>query len=110
MHVSMKTLSCELVSDFTSEKIKCAVKQVEVSQYEISYLATGHGRHQLHIKAVGEHIRGSPFAVSVKLPIQKLGCPFNTITTVKQPWGVATSRSSDIIVADYRGHCARLGL
>ena len=70
MHVSVKTLSCELVSDFTSEKIKCAVKQVEVSQYEISYLATGHGRHQLHIKAVGEHIRGSPFAVSVKLPIQ----------------------------------------
>ena len=101
----VKTLSCELESDCTNEKIKCIVKQMEVSQYEISYQATSRGRHQLHIKVVGEHIRGSPFTVSVKLPIQKLGTPVNTITAVKRPWGVATSRRGDVIVADYRGHC-----
>ena len=101
----VRTLSCELVSDFTGEKIKCTLRQLEVSQYEISYQATDRGRYQLHIKVVGEHIRGSPFAVSVKLPIQKLGNPINTITAVKRPWGVITSRAGDVIVADYRGYC-----
>ena len=102
----VKTLVCELVSEITGEKIKCIVKQTEVvSQYKISYQPTARGRHQLHIKVVGEHIQGSPFTVYVKLPVQKLGTPVNTITAVKRPWGVATSRRGDVIVADYRGHC-----
>ena len=101
----LRTLSCELVADSASEKIQCAVKRVGVSQYEISYRPRSRGRHQLHIKIVGEHIRGSPFTVTVKLPVQKLGAPINTITALKRPWGVATSRRGDVIVADYRGHC-----
>ena len=101
----VKTLACELVSDFTGEKIKCTMKRMEVSRYEISYQPTNRGRHQLHIKVVGEHIRGSPFTVSVKLPVQNLGTPINTIAAVKRPWGVATSCRGDVVVADYRGHC-----
>ena len=41
----------------------------------ISYQPTVKGRHQLHIRADGQHIRASPFRVTVKLPVEKLGTP-----------------------------------
>lgn len=104
----LKTLFCELVSEMTGTKTKCVAKRLEVDQYEISYQPTSRGRHQLHIKVVGEHIRGSPFTVSVKLPVQKLGTPVSTITNMKRPWDVATSCRGDVIVADYRGHCVSI--
>ena len=101
------TLTCELVSESTGEKIDCSVKKTEASgQYEISYQATSRGsRHQLHIKVEGEHIKGSPFPVTVKLPVQKLGTPIKTISGVKGPWGVAVNQRGEIIVAECSGNC-----
>ena len=37
------------------------------------------GQHQFHVKVEGQHIRGSPFSVAVKLPVEKLGHPILTI-------------------------------
>jgi tripartite motif-containing protein 2/3/tripartite motif-containing protein 71 len=103
----VETLTCELMSESTGEKIDCSVKKTEASgQYEIGYQATSRGRHQLHIKVEGEHIKGSPFPVTVKLPVQKLGTPIKTISGVKGPWGVAINQRGEIIVAENRpGHC-----
>ena len=102
----METLTCELVSESTGEKINCPVKKTESSdQYEISYQATNRGRYQLHVKVEGEHIKGSPFPVTVKLPVQKLGTPIKTISGVKGPWGVAVNKRGEIIVAEESGHC-----
>jgi tripartite motif-containing protein 2/3/tripartite motif-containing protein 71 len=103
----VETLTCELVSESTGEKIDCSVKKTEASgQYEISYQATSHGGHQLHIKVEGEHIKGSPFPVTVKLPAQKLGTPIKTISGVKGPWGVAVNRRGEIIVSEGgSAHC-----
>jgi tripartite motif-containing protein 2/3/tripartite motif-containing protein 71 len=53
----------------------------------------------------GEHIKGSPFPVLVKLPVEKLGTPIKTISGVKWPWGVALCSNGNIIVAEYNGHC-----
>ena len=53
----------------------------------------------------GEHIKGSPFTVTVKLPVQKLSTPIQIITEMKRPWGVAVNQRGDIIVANYSGHC-----
>ena len=54
----VETLTCELVSESTGEKIDCSVKETEATgRYEISYQATSRGRHQLHIKVKGEHIK-----------------------------------------------------
>ena len=65
--VVQETLTCELVSESTGEKIDCSMKKTEGSgEYEISYQATSRGRHQLHIKVEGEHIKGSPFSILVK--------------------------------------------
>ena len=101
----VETLTCELVSDITSEKIDCSVMKTEASQYEISYQATSRGRHQLHIKVEGEHIKGSPFPVTVKLPVHKLGTPIKTIRGVKRPRGVAVNQRGEVIVAENSGYC-----
>ena len=101
----VEILTCELVSEITGEKIDCSVKKTEASQYEISYQATSRGRHQLHIKVEGEHIKRSPFPVTV---IKKLGTPFKTISGVKQPWGVAVNQRREVIVAESGGHCVTI--
>ena len=63
----VETLICELVSESADEKIDCSVKKTEAcGQYKMSYQATSQGRHQLHIKVEGEHIKGSPFPVTVQ--------------------------------------------
>ena len=80
----VETLTCELVSQYDS-------------QYDISYQPTSRGRHQLYIKVEGEHIKGSPFTVTVKLPVQKLGTPIKTITEVNKPWCVAINHSNAMI-------------
>ena len=95
----VETPTYELVSEMTGEKIDCFVKKTDASQYEISYQPTSRGRHQLYIKVEGEHIKGSPFTVAVKLPVQKLGTPIKTITGVENPWGAAVN-----IVAEDTGH------
>jgi tripartite motif-containing protein 2/3/tripartite motif-containing protein 71 len=93
----VRSLTCELVSESTGEKIDCSVKKIEASgQYEISYQATSRGRHQLHIKVEGKHIKGSPFPVTV---IKK------TITGMNRPWGVAINSKGNIIVAEYGEKC-----
>ena len=106
----VETLTCELVSEKTSEKIDCSVKKTEVNagKYEISYQPTDRGMHQLQIKVEGEHIKGSPFPVTVKLPVEKLGTPIKTISGVKYPWGVTVNQRGEIIVAESSGHCVSI--
>ena len=106
---SVEILTCELVSENTGGKIDCSVKAGARGQHEINYQATSRGRHQLHIKVEGEHIKGSPFPVTVKLPIQKLGTPFKTISGVQGPWGVAVNKRGEIIlIAETTENCVSI--
>ena len=84
------------------------MKKTEANQYEISYQPTKRGRHQLHIKVEGEHIKGSPFPVTVKLPVQKLGTPIKIIGGVKYPWGVAVNKRGEVIVTEAERHCVSI--
>jgi tripartite motif-containing protein 2/3/tripartite motif-containing protein 71 len=105
----VETLTCELVPESTGKKIDCSVKKTEANgQYQISYQATSGRRHQLHIKVEGEHIKGSPFPVTVKLPVQKLGTPIKNISGLKGPWGVAVNQRGEIIVAECSGYCVSI--
>jgi DNA-binding beta-propeller fold protein YncE len=103
--LQMETVACEFVSEPSGIKFYCNVKKVMESQYEVSYQATSRGRHQLHIKVEGEHIKGSPFTVTVKLPVEKLGTPIKIINGSKNPWGVAVNKKGEILVAERNGHC-----
>ena len=96
-------LDCELVSEIKDRKTSCSIERRQ-SQYEISYLPTIKGRHQLHIRVEGQHIRGSPFSVAVKLPVEKLGTPILTIGGVREPCGVAINHRGEMVVADRDSH------
>ena len=95
-----ETVMSELVSVANNTKRECSIKAVETSKYEISYQPTVRGRHQLHIKVKGKHTKGSPFPVTVKLPVKKLGTPVRVISGVNGPWGVAVNQRGEIIVAE----------
>ena len=82
------------------------MKKTKDGQFEISYQPASRGRHQLHIKVEGDHIKGSPFPVTVKLPVQELGTqPVRTIKGVKNPWGVAVNQRGEIVVVEHTENC-----
>ena len=61
-------LECELVSEAANARASYRIERRGQSQYEIGYQPATEGNHQLHIKAEGQHISGSPFSVAAKLP------------------------------------------
>ena len=95
----------ELVSELTGTRRRGSIVRKGQGQYKISYQLTIKGRHQLHIKMDDKHIRGSPFTVTVKLPVEKLGTPVLTLCGVQDPWGMAINQTGDLVVADYGAHC-----
>ena len=57
----IQSLEAELMSELTGTRASCSVERRGQSKYMISYQPTIKGRHQLHIRIEGQHIRGSPF-------------------------------------------------
>ena len=101
----IESLKCELVSEITGTRASCSVKRRGQSQYEISYQPTIKGRHQLHIKVEGQHVRGSPSSVAVKSPVEKLGTPILTLGGMRGPWGVAINQRGEVVVTECDRHC-----
>ena len=90
----------QLVSRLTDQTTKCVVTERGKGEYEISYQPIVGGAHQLHVRVGGEEVRGSPFPVTVKTPVNELGTVIKTIDGVKRPWGVAVNKSGEVIVAE----------
>ena len=101
----IKSLECELVSEITGTRASCSVERRGQSQYEISYQPTIKGRHQLHIKVEGQHVRGSPSSVAVKSPVEKLGTLILTLGGLRGPRGVAINQWGEVVVTECDGHC-----
>ena len=101
----IKSLECELVSEIAGTRASCCVERRGQSQYEISYQPTIKGRHQLHIKVEGQHVRGSPSSVAVKSPVEKLGTPILTLGGVREPGGVAINKRGEVVVTEFCVHC-----
>ena len=96
----IKSLGCELVSEICGTGASGSVERRGQSQYKISYQPTIKGRHQLHIKMEGQHVRGSPFDVVVKSPIENLGTPIASISGVQRPWGVVINQRGEVVVTE----------
>ena len=97
-----ESVTCQLMSELTGDATNCLVQYIVTEkQYEISYQATSRGRHQLHIKVEGEHIKGSPFTVTV---IREIGTPIKIIDKMGAPQGIAFSQKNEMVVAEYREH------
>ena len=101
----IKLLECELVSEITGTRTNCSIERRGQSQYEINYKPTIMGRHQLHIKVEGQHIRESPSSVAVKLPVEKFRTPIQTLGGVCGPVGVAITKRGDVLVTEWDGNC-----
>ena len=99
------SLECKFASEITGTQASCSVERRGQSQYEISYQPTIKGRHQLHIKVEGRHIRGSPSSVAVKSPVEMLGTPIRSIFGVIGPRGVAISQRGEVMVTEIEDHC-----
>ncbi len=96
----IQSLQCELVSELTGVTVRGSLERRGQSQYQISYQPTIKGSHQLHIKVELQHIRGSPFPVAVKLPIEKIGTPILTISGVEKPWGITFNQGGEVVVTE----------
>ena len=101
----IKSLECELVSEITDFRVIGNIERRGQDQYEIGYWPTVKGKHQLHMKMEGQHIRGSPFSVVVKLPVEKLDHSILTIGRVEGPCGVAVNHRREVVVTEHNGHC-----
>ncbi len=101
----IQSFQCELVSELTGAITRGSLERIGQSQYEISYQPTIKGRNQLHIKVEDQHIRGSPFLVAVKLPIEKLGTPILTINEVD---GITFTQRWEVVVAERDRHCVTI--
>ena len=103
------SLECKLVSEISGEVAMGSLKKLEGQNqyeiYEISYQPTIKGRHQLHISIQGQHIRGSPFQLSVTSPIVNLRAPIHTIAEVDKPYGIVINPEGEIVVSErFIGH------
>ena len=103
----IQSLDCELASEITGTytQASCTVERRGQSQYEISYQPTIKGKHWLHIKVEGRHVRGSPSSVAVKSPVEKLGTPILTLEGMKKPWGVTINQKGEVVVTEWSEHC-----
>ena len=104
MTIPVETLTCELVSELTCEKLDCSVKKVQTSQYEISYQVACKGPYLLHIKVEDEHIKGSPFAVSVR-NLDTGKDTIKIISDVKDPGSIAIDKKGNVIVSESKRAC-----
>ena len=94
-------LECEFESTLIGTTASCSIVEKELGQYEITYQPTTKGRHQLHITIEGQHIEGSPFNVSVRSPVEKLGAPILTIReeiAFRGPNAVAINQKGEMVV------------
>ena len=69
---STEFLACKIISESTDKGANCSVKKLDIGRYEVSYKLAHRGRHNLHMKVSGEHIKGSPFSVTA---FKRLGTP-----------------------------------
>ena len=101
----VKGLTAELVYCRDNAIIECPVRWEGDSKYEIQYQPVTRGQHQLHVRINRKSIKGSPYAVVARPPLQSLGKPVRTIKNVQQPWGIATDSKERIIIAESGADC-----
>ena len=101
----IESLECELLSEITGTRTSVRAERKGQNQYALSYQPTIKGRHQLHIKVNSQHIKESPFSVTVKSSVDTLGTPILTIRGVEKPVGVAVTQSGEVVVTENDRHC-----
>lgn len=101
----VRSIESELVSKMTGVKVQAITERIGQNQYKISYQPTSKGRHHFYVKVKGQHIRGSPFTVTVRSPVEKIAIPLLTIDEVMAPCGIAIKQGGEVVVTEHDAHC-----
>ena len=96
-------LHCEIISNITDTHVAASVEKTGHNHYQISYQPTIKGRHRLHIYADGEDIKGSPFSLSVKSPVKRLGTPLMSIDNISTPQNITVCPNGELLVSELGG-------
>ena len=96
----LECLECNFVSEVTGARLNnWKVDKRKPSLYGISYMPNVKGRHQLYVTVEGQHIKGSPFSIVVKAPVEELGTPILNIGRVTRPVGIAINKKGEVLIA-----------
>ena len=99
--------------EINDEKKQECVTEVRIDDnkdgiYNISYFPRVQGTIKLLVKVNGEHIHGSPFAVTVKpfqvKPVLCIGKEGSGEGMFNNPMGVAVTAKDEVVVADNQNH------
>ena len=101
----IESLECELLSEIAGTRVYGRAERNGQNQYEVHYQPTIKGRHQLHIKVNGQHIRKSPFSVAVKSSVDTLVAPILSIYGVAKPLALAITQGGELVVTERGAHC-----
>lgn len=96
------TPSCELVFQKTGAVETCLVISKGQNLHQISFQPQSRGRYSLHIKITDRHIKGSPFSLAAKIPVDRIRRPILVIERVVEPWGVAITKDDNLVVSECR--------
>ena len=102
------SLCCELVSEITGTAVTVNCEQKDFNHYEISYQPTMKGRHRLTVKVNHQHIKRSPFPITVKSRVENLETPLSSICGLNRPLGVAIGREGEVIITEYWDDCVSI--
>lgn len=74
------------------------------SKLTYKYYPQEPGSHALHVTVAGQEIPGSPFSVTICMPLKLHFIPRHTILGLRQPYGLAFGPSGQLAVIDHNGY------
>ena len=103
----VKSLKCEITSKMRGTSTECSVGRIGENQYQMVYRPTIKGGHELSIEVEGEHIKGSPFQLTVK-SVGTLGNPVQVFEGMNAPRGVTINHKGELVVTEWMKHSISL--
>ena len=88
--------------------VKCTVDQSGPGEYNIKYMSTVRGHHELTVSVDGQQVEGSPFSVSVSISPTQLGKPVKVWTEISRSTGVTVNSEGEVIVCELNGDIIKL--
>ena len=100
----LEQISCQL-TDPQHRYVPCSITFTQPGVCTVMYTPTLSGLHQLRITIRDNNIPGSPYTVCVLPSPEMRGVVQHTITGVNKPYGVAVSKSGEVVVSEHSRHC-----
>ena len=96
-------LSCQLM-DLHHKLIHCIIISTQPGVCTVKYTPTLGGPHRLRITMRDDDISDSPLTIQVLTSSEIRDAVQHNITGLNRPWGVAVSKSGEVVVSENNGH------